>query len=204
MGRKAGVTPEQTRSELLAGAARVFARKGYDGSSISEICAEAGLTSGGIYAHFGSKAELFAAVLEANGQDQFAQLLGDGSELTDIGDFVAVTGASYNAHRGDVALLLESIVASKRDPEVSRRVSDQMAATEELLAAAIRDAQDRGIADPTADAQAMARLAMMVALGSALTTSLDLAPVSDDDWADLIRRLVDSLRTEPADSADPT
>jgi AcrR family transcriptional regulator len=52
MGRKAGVTVEQTRTDLLAAAARVFARKGYDGASIADICAEAGLSTGPVYAHY--------------------------------------------------------------------------------------------------------------------------------------------------------
>ena len=36
MGRKAGVSAAQTRSELVAAAARVFAHKGYDGATITD------------------------------------------------------------------------------------------------------------------------------------------------------------------------
>ena len=46
MGRRAGVTAEQTRSTLLSAAADIFAAKGYDGASSSDICTAASLTSG--------------------------------------------------------------------------------------------------------------------------------------------------------------
>ena len=54
---------ERTRSRILVSAARQFRRHGYDAANIDEIMAGAGLTRGGFYAHFRSKADLFAAVL---------------------------------------------------------------------------------------------------------------------------------------------
>ncbi|MEM7409595.1 MAG: TetR/AcrR family transcriptional regulator [Myxococcota bacterium] len=54
---------ERTRERILASAARLFRRKGFDAAGIDEIMAGAGLTRGGFYAHFQSKADLFAAVL---------------------------------------------------------------------------------------------------------------------------------------------
>lgn len=58
--RKAKV--DRTRGELLAAAARVFAARGYEGASVGDIAAEAGYTKGALYAHFGSKSELFLAL----------------------------------------------------------------------------------------------------------------------------------------------
>lgn len=53
---------DRTRSELLAAAARVFAARGYEGASVGDIAAEAGYTKGALYAHFGSKSELFVTL----------------------------------------------------------------------------------------------------------------------------------------------
>jgi TetR/AcrR family transcriptional repressor of nem operon len=53
----------RTRERILEHAARLFRRHGYDGVGIDEIMAAADLTRGGFYAHFRSKAELFAAVM---------------------------------------------------------------------------------------------------------------------------------------------
>ena len=50
---------ERTRAELLAAAARVFAARGFEGASVGDIAAEAGYTKGALYAHFGSKGDLF-------------------------------------------------------------------------------------------------------------------------------------------------
>ena len=52
---------EATRERILESAAVLFRRSGYDAASIDEIMAGAGLTRGGFYLHFASKADLFAA-----------------------------------------------------------------------------------------------------------------------------------------------
>jgi AcrR family transcriptional regulator len=54
---------EQTRRELLDAAARVFVRRGFQGSSVEEISAEAGYSRGAFYSNFASKEELFVELL---------------------------------------------------------------------------------------------------------------------------------------------
>jgi len=55
---------EKTRTTILTAAADLFREHGFDGVGIDDIMAKAGLTRGGFYAHFKSKADLFANVLE--------------------------------------------------------------------------------------------------------------------------------------------
>jgi AcrR family transcriptional regulator len=57
---------EETRAKLLGAARDEFLRHGYHGASMRSIAAAAGLAVGGIYNHFASKDEVFAAVLDAN------------------------------------------------------------------------------------------------------------------------------------------
>jgi TetR/AcrR family transcriptional regulator len=52
----------ETRSALLAGAARVFARQGYSRTTIADITAEADVSRATFYLYFTSKAEVFEAV----------------------------------------------------------------------------------------------------------------------------------------------
>src|SRR4051794_12194940 len=197
MGRKAGVTAEQTRSELLAAAAQVFARKGYDGASIADICAEAGLSTGPVYANYGSKAELFVAVLEAHGQRQYRDLVG-GNAAGDVAGFLTTAGSTYDRRQPGVsALVIEAIVASTRDPEVAALVGSWLSAGEELLAASIKQAQDAGALDDSIRPETISRLATMLGVGSFITAALDVNPVDHDDWTRLIERLVDSVRTTP-------
>ena len=62
------LTPERrramTRQHLLEAAAMVFARDGFQGSSLDEIAATAGFTKGAVYSNFKSKDDLFLAVLD--------------------------------------------------------------------------------------------------------------------------------------------
>ncbi|HKJ25388.1 MAG TPA: TetR/AcrR family transcriptional regulator [Myxococcota bacterium] len=50
----------RTRRRILREARRLFRRDGYDGVSLDAVMSAAGLTRGGFYKHFGSKADLFA------------------------------------------------------------------------------------------------------------------------------------------------
>ncbi|WP_165310784.1 TetR/AcrR family transcriptional regulator [Microbacterium protaetiae] len=54
-----------TREALIAGAARVFARLSYGESRLRGIAVESGASEGSMYFHFGTKAEMARAVLEA-------------------------------------------------------------------------------------------------------------------------------------------
>src|SRR5919197_960324 len=54
----------KTRAELLRAAARLFVRKGFVATSLSEIAEEAALTKGAVYSNFESKEELFLALLQ--------------------------------------------------------------------------------------------------------------------------------------------
>ena len=53
---------ETTTEELLSVGRRLFATKGFPGTSIQEIVDEAGVTRGAMYHHFAGKDELFEAV----------------------------------------------------------------------------------------------------------------------------------------------
>ena len=50
-------------SQILDGAAAVFARDGFEGASMSRIAAQAGVSKGTLYNYFTGKAELFAAYM---------------------------------------------------------------------------------------------------------------------------------------------
>src|SRR5881398_2782777 len=50
--------PERTREHIVRQAAELFNRRGFAGTSLSDIMAATGLQKGGIYGHFRSKEEL--------------------------------------------------------------------------------------------------------------------------------------------------
>jgi AcrR family transcriptional regulator len=70
------------KTELLRAAAAVFARHGYQGTSIAAIAAEAGMTDAGVLHHYSSKATLYATVMEHRVRDgDLDEMLGEDQSL---------------------------------------------------------------------------------------------------------------------------
>ena len=63
MARKTKEEALKTRVSLLKAALRVFSRQGYTATTLEDVAHEAGVTRGAIYWHFGSKAELYLALM---------------------------------------------------------------------------------------------------------------------------------------------
>ena len=78
-----------TRDRLLDAALSLFAERGFQGTTVGDIEAAAGLTprSGGLYKHFSSKEEVLHAAVERHGRDlgQLEQMVG----LLPLGDLRA-------------------------------------------------------------------------------------------------------------------
>jgi AcrR family transcriptional regulator len=63
-------TDERPPAErLLAAAEELFGQRSYGRTTVADICARAGMATGSFYAHFGSKEEIFAAVVRAINAD---------------------------------------------------------------------------------------------------------------------------------------
>ena len=72
----------RTRSRILERAAALFRREDYRGVGIDRIMASADLTRGGFYAHFPSKAALFAEVLRQ--EPDFARRLDAAADAREV------------------------------------------------------------------------------------------------------------------------
>jgi AcrR family transcriptional regulator len=53
------------RDQILSAAMRLFARQGFQATTMPEICAEAGLSVGAVYSYFSGKDAIIAALVEA-------------------------------------------------------------------------------------------------------------------------------------------
>lgn len=76
---------ETTRARLLDAAEKVFAECGFDAASVRRINAEAQVDSGAIHYHFGSKEDLFGAVIKRRGEILSADRLTRLARCTDAG-----------------------------------------------------------------------------------------------------------------------
>ncbi len=78
---------EQTRQDLLDAALTIFSQTGYTAARLEDIAEAAGVTRGAIYHHFGSKSELFLALLEeatAVGNSAIDRAVSEGGTFVEI------------------------------------------------------------------------------------------------------------------------
>jgi AcrR family transcriptional regulator len=192
VGRTPGATAASTRQRLLRAAADVFARRGYEGTRVSEIAEAAGLSNGALYAYFGSKAELLVDAMRAHGQRMLADLVSAHPNRS-ISDLLLQTGRSLHLQREpDDELVTEALIAARRDEEVAVPMRGYVHERTGWLAGLVQDAQDRGELDPAIAPSAVAHFCLSLAIGTALV-SPDLNDVDDEEWAALLARLLAAL-----------
>lgn len=188
MARIAGVTPTETRLRLLAAAADVFEREGYDGATVSAIAAEAGLTTGAIYTHYSGKAELLVDALRSHGHRATSGLVPE--ERPDARAMIVAMGEQLLDTGGrSTALLAESALLARRDPDVAALLAELITERETRMTVLVNRA--RNGADPRA--AAAARFSLMLGLGSTMLADLDLPPVDEAEWSTLVADVVDAL-----------
>src|SRR6185437_2714385 len=54
---------QQTRMKVLAAARRLFSEQGYEGATIRDIAAAAGMSTGAVFANFTDKSDLFREIM---------------------------------------------------------------------------------------------------------------------------------------------
>src|SRR5690625_3948547 len=62
--RRARMTGQQRREQLLTIGRALFAEKGFDGTSVEEIAARAEVSKPVVYEHFGGKEGLYAVIVD--------------------------------------------------------------------------------------------------------------------------------------------
>ena len=129
---------EQTREELVAAAARVFARRGYHKATVEEIAAEAGFSTGAVYSNFACKEELFLAIADRQVADRVAEIgaVADAAEAQ--GDTDAAAAEQFRAFLEadpDWPLLFyEFWSLSVRNPELQGELAKRRDAIRDALA----------------------------------------------------------------------
>lgn len=63
-GGRSRMTGKQRREQLLGVSRRLFADKGYEGTTVEEIAAKAGVSKPVVYEHFGGKEGMYAVVVD--------------------------------------------------------------------------------------------------------------------------------------------
>lgn len=179
--RRTRLAAAERRETILRAAAEVFSQAGYRATRISDVAARVGVTEPVIFQNFGSKAALFAAVLErAAGQaraslDDLAAESGSASALLahvlahvpsgQPGQVTAEprTGHNGSAHAGTAyGVLFADATALTTEPELTGPARAAVRTIAAHLADLIRRAQADGGVRPDADPEAAAWLLLSV------------------------------------------
>jgi AcrR family transcriptional regulator len=190
------VEPER-REQLIAAAARVIARSGYDAATVRDVAREAGVSTGVIAYYFEGKDDLFAHVLRAASRAFRARLERalDGAQTPSerlLALAEAATPADEEAVRAH-ALWTDFWARAARDPALAGLTVRLYDGWRHEIADAVRDGQRVGAFRPEADPEAFARGYAAAADGLATHVVLHRGIVSPEDMRSACAALVDAL-----------
>ncbi|WP_374657882.1 TetR family transcriptional regulator [Phenylobacterium sp.] len=96
---------QQTRAKVLAAARRLFSEAGYEGATIRDIAAEAGMSTGAVFANFTDKSDLFREIMAAD-MDALVEAMRDGAGrgrgVDDV--ILKIFGAGYAFYKSRLPL----------------------------------------------------------------------------------------------------
>lgn len=111
-----------TRADLVAAGRKLFASKGFDGTSVRALTAEAGTNLGAVTYHFGSKRGLYTAVLEQGVRPLAARVRraasGPGTARERMLAVVQAYFDHLTEHPDLPHLMLQELAAGKEPPAV--------------------------------------------------------------------------------------
>jgi len=78
MPTRRALAKQQTRAKVLSAARRLFSENGYEGATIRDIAAAAGMSTGAVFANFSDKSDLFREIM-AEDLSALAEAMRDGA-----------------------------------------------------------------------------------------------------------------------------
>lgn len=191
----------RTRAELLATAAKVFARRGYNGASIEEIAEQAGYSHGAVYSNFDGKADLFLAVFEEYMAERARELA---ATQVDIGedDPLELRARAladqwmerFAQDRESFVLHMEFIAHAGRDPELAVRFGSRSASLREAISRYISKYQAEVGGELALPADDLALVLRALGIGLAVEALVSPDAVRQDLYGDFVELLVKMLR----------
>jgi TetR/AcrR family transcriptional repressor of uid operon len=154
------------RMEILDAAQRCFARAGFHGASMQEICAEAGMSPGNLYRYFPSKEALIAGICERNRAEAAESFLAV-DQAPGFFEGLAALARYHLVERADeeASLCAEIMAESRRNPEIARLHTELERDIRTRLVDMLRRAAGRGEISSTLDLDGAATMLMVLADG---------------------------------------
>ncbi len=158
---------EEKRQEILEAAKRCFARSGFQGASISEICAEAKISPGHLYHYFTGKEEIIGAMAAAN----LAETTERFSHVFETQGVIEAFSSDLDRLKGQharhgKAVAFEILAEAQRNPAMAKVMREHTQGMTDMLAAVIHKAQERGEIDPDLEPEISAAVLISIIDGS--------------------------------------
>jgi AcrR family transcriptional regulator len=180
----------ERRAVVLDAAGRLFGERGYDGTSLDELAAAAGVTKPILYRHFDSKRALYLAVLERHRADldSFAPLIpAAGSPRERIRTVLAAWLSYVERHSYAWRMLFRD---SGGDAEIDAFRRDVHGRAREVLAEIIRSLNQVRI--PEREIEPLAEL-MSMGMGSLVVWWIETGAAGRETLLDALTRMWLSL-----------
>ena len=105
MPTRRALAKQQTRAKVLAAARRLFSEQGYEGATIRDIAAAAGMSTGAVFANFTDKSDLFKEIMLTD-MEALAVSMRDGASRGKTVDdcLLRVFMAGYSFYKGQLPL----------------------------------------------------------------------------------------------------
>jgi TetR/AcrR family transcriptional regulator, repressor for uid operon len=152
MRRVDPVKHEEKRREILGAAERCFLRDGFHGATTSGICAEANISAGHLYHYFDSKEAIVAGMAEIRLEQattRFEQMMKSADPVGAL--ILEIKGSRAQKNAADQALQLDVMAEARRNPAMAKIVQENMLKAKTLMAAVLREGQERGQVDSSLD-----------------------------------------------------
>jgi AcrR family transcriptional regulator len=168
---------DQVREELLAAAARVFARRGFHGASVEAISEDAGLSTGAIYSNFRGKEDLFLSLYEERIERRRGELRSAveraGGGRAGVAAASAEVEEAFRRDREWFLLYFEFALHAARDPVFARRFRRVRQAGLRELEGGLTEGLEHAGVEPTLPAIQLARGLRALSYGLALERLVD-------------------------------
>ena len=168
---------EEIREDVLAAAARVFARRGFHGASVEAISADAGLSTGAIYSNFKGKEDLFLSLYEERIERRRGELRSAvkraGGGQAGLAAASADVAETLGSEREWFLLYFEFALHAARDPAFARRFRQVRQAGLRELRAGLSAGLDHADLEPTLPTNELARGLRALSYGLALDRLVD-------------------------------
>jgi len=164
--RRTRLTAEQRRESILKAAVEVFTETGYRAAKVSDVAARVGVSEPVIFQNFGSKAALFAAVLDRVAGDVRAELPALVEHFGSASDLLAHALSPAHVQRlhtpGSPGLPFADAVTLAAEPDLAEPARRALRTIAEHLADLIRRGQADGDFRADLDPEAAAWLLLSI------------------------------------------